>query len=50
MQLGQDYFAYTLKKDLPFVCLKLTIPSKAGKELFLKEILLSDLRMDTFEL
>ena len=29
--MGQDYLAYTLKKDLPFAFL-LTMPSKAGKE------------------
>ena len=37
MQRGQDYFAYTLKKDLPF-------------SYFLQKILLSDLRLDTFKL
>ena len=30
MQLGQEYFACTLKKDLPFF--QLTRPSKARKE------------------
>ena len=43
VQLGQDYFAYFLKKDLPFAFFKLTVPSKAGKELFLERFLLSDL-------
>ena len=47
LQGGQDFFAYTLKKDLT---LKLTRPSKAKKELFVEQILLSDLRLDTFEL
>ena len=46
MQRGQVVFAYTLKKDLPFA---FTRPSKSEKELFVEQILLSDLRLDTFE-
>ena len=43
---GKDYFAYTLKKDLPFAFFfKTSIrPSKAEKELFVEQILLSDLK------
>ena len=39
LQLGQDYFAYTLKKFHLFL---LTMLSIAGKELFHEQILLSD--------
>ena len=52
MQLGQDYFTYNLKKDLPlaFFFQLNTMPSKAGKDLLFEQILLSDLGFDTYEL
>ena len=49
MQLGQLIMYYTPKKVLPFAFFELTRPSKTGKELFLRQILLSDLRFDTYE-
>ena len=45
MQVGQLLSAYTPKKDIFF-----NLPSKDQKESFLGQILLSDLRWDTFEL
>ena len=40
-EVGQDYFAYTLKKDLPFAFKKKTFrPLKAEKESFPEKILL----------
>ena len=42
LQLGQEYFAYTLKNVLPFAFFNIAWPSKAGKELFLEQILLSN--------
>ena len=50
MQRGKDFFAYTLKKNLPFAFLKLPRPSKAKKELFVEKLLLIELWLDTFEL
>ena len=41
-QVGQYYYAYTLKKDLAFEFDKLTRPSKAGKESFTENILRQD--------
>ena len=49
MQLGQLIMYYTPKKVLPFGFLKLTRPSKTGKESFIKQILPSNLRFDTYE-
>ena len=54
LQLGQDYFAYTLKKGLPIdisIIFKHVYNScfqKPVKELFLEQILLSDLILDTY--
>ena len=50
VQRGQDYFSCTLKKDLPFAFYLTSHSFKAEKELFVEQILLSDLRLDTFEL
>ena len=48
MQRCQDYFAYTIKKDLPIASFLTYQAFNAEKELFVEQILLSDLRLDTF--
>ena len=49
LQLGQLIMYYTPKKVWPFAFFYLTRSSKTGKESFLRQILLSDLRFDTYE-
>ena len=49
VQLGQLIMYYTREKVLPFAFFYLTRPSKTGKESFLRQILLSDLRIDTYD-
>ena len=48
MQVGQLIMYYTPKKVVPFAFFLLARPSKAGRESFLKQILLSELRLDTW--
>ena len=51
MQVGQLIMYYTPKESI-IICLfffLLLRPSKAGKESFLRQILLSDLRLDTYK-
>ena len=44
MQLGQEYFAYTLKKDEPLTFIYLTRFSIAGKESFSEQALIRSAR------
>ena len=47
LQVGQLIVYYTPKKVITFAFFLLTRPSKAGKESFLRQVLLSDLWVET---
>ena len=46
---GPAYYVLHPQKGITIFFFYLTRPSKAGKESFLRQILLSDLRLDTYE-
>ena len=50
LQLGQDFFSHTIKKGLPFAFFLTYHAFKSREGMFLDQILLSDLRLDTFKL
>ena len=50
LQLGQDFFSHTIKKGLPFAFFLTYHAFKSREGMFLDQILLSDLRLDTYEL